>query len=372
MTQKSKEIGHHRDGGDPGDDRSYPPSFRPFRSLRPLRSLMSLASLMSLILMAQTPLLGEQNMKKLTKANLAKARNFIMTQARPLEQSLYRFRFEKGSKEAVLAALKEYQNPDGGFGKALEPDLRAPESSVLATLRGLYLLGTVETSCEHPMMALGLDYLAKTFDQAKAVWRIIPPTAGAHPHAPWWNQEPLDKVFGGFKVIPRAEILAFLYGCNSGAVSPTQRRHLARQVIETVESTPDAELAAGVEGCVRLFESGGLPRELRDRLYSRLLTLIPATVERDSAKWKQYCLKPLWLIRTPDSGFAGLLAESLQRNLDYEIENQSADGSWAPNWSWFGTYPETWPVAEKDWRGVLTVQTLETLQAFGRIEGTDD
>ena len=332
---------------------------------RPL--VASLACLLFLLSLT-TPVHGEGNMKRLSKANLAKAREFVMTQARPLEQALYRFRFEGGSKEAVLAALAQHQNPDGGFGHALEPDLRAPESSVLATLRAMHVLGALQIPADHPVFKQALAYLSASFDDAKGVWRIIPPTAGAHPHAPWWSQEPLEKVFGGFKVIPRAEVLAYLYGSNSAAFSRAQRHDLTRQVIETLESTPDAELAAGVEGCARLYESNGLPADLKERLHKRLVNLVPATVEQDPTKWKQYCLKPLWLVRTPHSPFAPLLADAVQRNLDYEIDDQSADGSWAPNWSWYGTYPETWPAAEKDWRGVLTIQTLETLRAFDRIE----
>ncbi len=34
--------------------------------------------------------------------------------------------------ERVLAVLRTHQNPDGGFGGALEPDLRAPDSHPLA------------------------------------------------------------------------------------------------------------------------------------------------------------------------------------------------------------------------------------------------
>ena len=44
---------------------------------------------------------------------------------------------------AVLATLRAYRNRDGGFGHALEPDVRAPESEPASTLHGLEVLGEI-------------------------------------------------------------------------------------------------------------------------------------------------------------------------------------------------------------------------------------
>ncbi len=315
-----------------------------------------------------TPILAERDVKRLTKADLAKARQFVMGQARPLERALYRFRFERGSTEAVLASLKDFQNPDGGFGKALEPDLRAPESSVLGTIRALQILAALKTPSDHPMIKRAMAYLASTFDESKGVWRIIPPTAGAHPHAPWWNQEQLDKAFGGFLVFPRAEILGYLFTFDDKSFPVNRRLTLLDGLLQVMGNSPDPSAAGAVDSCARLLESGRLPAGYKERLYEKLVPLVPRAVEQNPEKWKQYCLKPIWLVRTPESPFLGIIAQSVERNLDYEIDDQSADGSWTPNWTWFGAYPDVWPIAEKEWRGILTVQTLEALQAFGRIE----
>ncbi len=312
---------------------------------------------------------GERQMKRmLGKARLMQARQFVMTQARPLDRALYQLQFEGGSAEAVLAELRAYQNPDGGFGKALEPDLRAPESSVLATLQAFHVFRALAAPSDHPAVKRALDYLAATFADGAATWRIIPRTAGSHPHAPWWAQETLDKTFGGGRIIPRAEVLAYLWTFAPSSFPLDRRLAVTRALVSDLESASGPDLAAGLEGCARLYECNGLPAEVRQRLHARLVALIPVTVEQDPAKWPQYCLKPLWLARTPESPFAGLLAESIARNLDYEIEQQAADGSWRPNWSWYGSYPETWPAAEREWSGALTVRTLETLRAFGRLE----
>ena len=69
----------------------------------------------------------------LSAAAFARARRFVATKARPLELARLRFHFDSAPAVAVLAELQKFQNADGGFGKALEPDLRASESSALAT-----------------------------------------------------------------------------------------------------------------------------------------------------------------------------------------------------------------------------------------------
>jgi hypothetical protein len=63
--------------------------------------------------------------------NFEKAANFIWQNGRLLERRVFDYAFQNGSKDHILTALKAYQNDDGGFGNALEPDLRAPNSQPL-------------------------------------------------------------------------------------------------------------------------------------------------------------------------------------------------------------------------------------------------
>jgi hypothetical protein len=38
-----------------------------------------------------------------------------------------------------------------------------------------------------------------------------------------------------------------------------------------------------------------------------------------------------------------------------------------PNWSWGGLWPDAWEQAKRDWTGVMTLDNLLKLRAFGRI-----
>ena len=59
---------------------------------------------------------------------LESAETFILNNARLLERNLFAFHFQGGHGQKVLSALLAYQNQDGGFGNALEPDKRTMTS----------------------------------------------------------------------------------------------------------------------------------------------------------------------------------------------------------------------------------------------------
>lgn len=88
----------------------------------------------------------------------------------------------------------------------------------------------------------------------------------------------------------------------------------------------------------------------------------------DPERWDSYCLTPLRAIRTPETIGADLVADMFQKNLDYQIDHQSPEGTWDPVWSWAGSYPEAWAQARLEWRGHLTFESLTQLKMFGRID----
>jgi hypothetical protein len=57
-----------------------------------------------------------------------RARDFVLRNARLLERQRFAHRFDGAPRDGVIAALAAYQNEDGGFGNALEPDKRTPHS----------------------------------------------------------------------------------------------------------------------------------------------------------------------------------------------------------------------------------------------------
>ena len=109
--------------------------------------------------------------KRLNRESFDRARQFLRTQARPLDRAMFEHRFEGAPVECVFDELARFQNDDGGFGHALEPDLRTPTSSALATGIGLRTLKELGCTAEHPMVAGAIRFLLETFDRQTRVYK---------------------------------------------------------------------------------------------------------------------------------------------------------------------------------------------------------
>ena len=302
-------------------------------------------------------------MKQLTQAAFQRAKNFIMNQGRVLDQRRFEFHFESGSADAVLAALSPYQNDDGGFGHSLEPDLRTPVSSAIATTIGFQIFREIQAPASHILVQKGIRYFIDAYDESEQVWHIVPPEVDDAPHAPWWNYESTTESFGRFLVNPRAEILGYLHEFSDGV--PTKLlKTLTVAVLEHLDSLSDAMEMHDVLCCVRLAETEALPNG--DKVWTKL-TQAAQGVARSAEELAGYVLKPLWLVSSPESPLAAGLKHEVEMNLDFEIGQQGEDGSWSPNFSWDDQYPEAWQTAKREWQSRITVDTLKTLKDFGRI-----
>jgi len=305
-------------------------------------------------------------MIKLTKKHFDKAKTSIMNRGRPLEQALCRYYFDGASKEHILVEIGKFQNDDGGFGNALEPDLRASESSALCTTFALDILADLEVSSIEVMIEKSVNYLMRTYDEDKHIWRFIPETTDTSSHAPWWNQDGLEKTFGNFLENPRVKICGYLFHYKE--LTPQDfRNDILNRVLAQMETREDKVSGDTLTCYLRLFECNNLPFEAKDRIYRKLKKMIPVSVETDSGKWGDYCLKPYWVIKSPHSSFLNLIDQAFNENLDYEIRNQDEDGSWKPFWSWGKAYPEDWKIAKQEWSAILTLNLIKVLKAFGRI-----
>ena len=310
-------------------------------------------------------------MKKLTDAQFARARDFLHSQARPFEKTIFELEFEEGSLDAVLSELVKFQNSNGGFGQALEPDMRTPTSSALCTEMGLRYLAKRGIPVDHPMTGAAVKYLLDSFNADTQVWRVVSQDTNNYAHAPWWHDEAgsLARTFDNFLVIPRAGILAAL-NYYAELVPAEWLAAVTEQTVRDIESLEMEQFGGGGDTLVyalRLAETPGLATHLKSRLMSLLREVADIVVTRDPQAWSSYAIPPLKLAPTPSSSVADLLAEDLQIHLDYLIEQQTADGTWEPTWSWGENYPEDWDNARQEWRGILTLDNLISLRAYNRI-----
>ncbi len=302
-------------------------------------------------------------MLTLSQPDQVRAREFLKTQARPLEQALYAYYFEHGPRDAALDRLAAFQNPDGGFGRGLEPDLRLADSSVITTTTALHILKSLAVDATHPLIQGTLRFLRATYQPDQQLWPIIPRNTDDAPHAPWWSYDATQTLAWSLDN-PRPEIAAYLL-----RYAPEDLPDgLLESIVARAEEQPDhVETHDNLLCLVHLAETRLLPGTLQIRLMDKVTRMADATVATDPGAWEGYVLTPLKLCSAPDALLADRFADAIAQQIDGVIAQQGEDGAWSPVWSWGPFYPETWPTAAQEWKGILTLQTLRTLRAFKRL-----
>ncbi|MGA0600452.1 hypothetical protein ACO2Q3_07065 [Caulobacter sp. KR2-114] len=297
---------------------------------------------------------------RLTSDRFAAAQAFMHAQADPLELALWRLSFEGGERQPVLDALAPFQNPDGGFGHGLEPDLSTPASSAIATSVGLRHLRRAGAPAAHPMVAGALRWLAANIEDG--VWPIIDARVDDAPHAPWWAYDSdLAQRWQGFRFNPTAEILAHLYHFRDGAPADLIAAAEAR-MRRTVGEFALIDGAYDLRCAALLAEAPGVPQDLREALSALLLRSV---VRHDAADEHAPALD---LAPRPDSLLAGPLKDQLEPAAAALVDGQTADGGWSPFWDWGFVDEAAWAKAKKTWRGSLTRLAVEALAAHGRVD----
>jgi hypothetical protein len=281
---------------------------------------------------------------------LERAETFIYKNARLIDRHLFAYHFKNGSSEAVISTLLAYQNADGGFGHALEPDIRCPNSQPVPVEHALKILDTV--GFDAPIAQSACDYLLTiTTSQGGVPWLM--PSAHAYPRAPWWNAQENQPA----SLNPTAGLAALLHKNNFQHNWLAPATEFCWKEIATLE--PNEMHTMGVALSFLYHASD------RDRAERELARLIDPFLQSDlvaDINDTGYVRKPLDWAGTPDHPLRKYFkTEDIEANLDVLIADQQEDGGWNITW------PATSPACELEWRGWLTLENLLTLKANGRL-----
>lgn len=280
---------------------------------------------------------------------LAKAQEFTWLHARLLERNLFAYHFANGSKEPVLAALRAYQNEDGGFGNALEPDKRCPDSQPQDVEIALHTLDAID-AIDDSMVTHACDYLA-TITTSKGGVPFALPSVNDYPHAPWWTVDANPPA----SLNPTAALVGLLlkrgvrhpwiktaseFCWREIEVLDSTEFHILMPVITFLEHAPDRERAE---------------RELQ-RIAIRLAQ--PGIIELDPHA-QGYVQKPLDWAPSPHSFCRHLFTNDIiEKHLAALAERQGDDGGWPIAWDPISS------TVESEWRGRVTINALRTLKAY--------
>ncbi|MEA4908466.1 MAG: prenyltransferase/squalene oxidase repeat-containing protein [Anaerolineaceae bacterium] len=281
-----------------------------------------------------------------------RARTFIYSSGRLLERRLFAALFEQGPREAVHTALRAYQNEDGGFGNALEGDLRTPASQPLAVERAWVMLDLID-GFDDPMVGRACDWL-ETVTTPEGGVPFALTTLEGYPHTPWMQGD--DHTAG---LNPTAGLcgLLFKHGVRHAWVDraadycwrtipgfESDFYHDLMPVIDFLEHTPERRDQAQAE---------------LERLRAHVAR--PGVVALDPQA-EGYVKYPLDWAPRPDSFLHSLFDEhTLAVHLDALAARQQPDGGWPINWEALS------PAAEAEWRGWVTIDALCKLRAYGRL-----
>lgn len=312
----------------------------------------------------------------LTREAWDRARAFLLAKARPLERALFRYHFEGGAAGPALEALGAFQNPDGGFGRGLEPDFRLEASSAAATVEAFHVIFEVRAPASSALVRRAIGWVVERFDADAGAWPLVPPEVNAAPHAPWWHWDP-GQPFGRTWGNPGAQLAAALHAYPEGVPDALLAR-VAAIALERLEAREEPVREFEARYYLKLSEHAPA---LRERLLERLLRDAPRAVAVEPEGWGRESFKPFCLVEGPDSPLAPALSDVVLRNLDWELGEQAASGAWEPNWTWFGhawgcdcaeparaEYERGWERAQREWWGRLTLEHLCAYRAFGRVE----
>ncbi|MEU4213504.1 hypothetical protein AB0F13_26575 [Streptomyces sp. NPDC026206] len=295
---------------------------------------------------------------------VARAEHFVWLTARVLEQRRFAYHFLGGSADAVEAALTAYEGDDGGFGHALEPDLRGPVSQPLHTAHALRVLDEIGR-CRDRRVERVCRYLTAVSTQDGALPALHPSLRG-YPAAPWIpvvDDPPSDLLATGPVVglLHRNEVWhAWLFRATDfcwaaiDALGRGARTHPyeVEAAVAFLDGAPDqrrAEVAADRLG-----------RTVREQ---RLAVLDPARaadhpVPEGYAPGEHHF--PHDFARTPGSLARRWFTDAeLARSLEFLAAAQEEDGGWPIRW-------RAWaPGTVLECRPMVTIEALLTLRAHG-------
>ncbi|MFF7309485.1 hypothetical protein [Streptomyces sp. NPDC008137] len=309
--------------------------------------------------MAET---GASTLPPTPHSPVTRAERFVWLTARVLEQRLFAHRFRGAAADPVETALDAYRNEDGGYGHALDPDLRGPVSRPLHTAHALRVLDAV-ARCAGQRVERVCRYLTSVSTPEGAL-PVVHPSGRGYPTAPFVPvvAEPAGDLLATGPVVGllhRNEVWhAWLFRATDfcwQAVENLEKSHpheieAAVTFLDSVPDRPRAEAAADRLG--RLVRAQGL------------VALEPGNLEACPVS-PGYASGghhfPYDYARTPRSlARAWFTDDEMTRSLDHLAARQQEDGGWPVRWRHWA------PAPALEARPIATIEALRTLSAYGR------
>ena len=283
---------------------------------------------------------------------LESAQTFIFSNARLLERRLFACLFKGGDPQRVLSTLRAYQNEDGGFGNALEPDKRTANSQPIDQEFALRVLDDI--GFDTPM-ALQICNFLETITVDGGVPFVLPTVRDA-PRADWWNTDTDDPPAS---INPTASMAGLLHKYNVRHPWLERATDFCWQQIGHSQNPSGNDLL-----CIILFLEHVPDRARAERVFDQISAqLLEGGQITYDPQASGYVFMPLEYAPSPDSLCRRLFEDgTIQTHLEALARRQQADGGWPISW------PAVSPACELEYRGIVTIRALQTLKAYDYLK----
>lgn len=284
---------------------------------------------------------------------------YVLQNARPLELAIYKYFFENESNQAVIDELSTFQNTDGGFGNALEPDFFNPNSSPIATNDAIITLSRVNALDRDSDIVKGIvRYLEShdSFDEDKKRWLFAIDSNKDYPHAIWWEK----KGDGISKFNPSVSLAAFMvcYG---------NRTSLYEEIIK--ESFEYLQTYGDISGddincyllAYELLTSNSINDIVDLNIFKDLLCkAIENCICKDTSKYGvEYVPMPSVIFTGRNIEFiTPEIRPLITAEKDILGKLQMEDGGFDITWKWYTPYAKEYEQARAWWRPRITIEKL--------------
>jgi len=299
---------------------------------------------------------------------LEKAREFVYKNARPIDVARWDFLFENGDGSEVIKYLSSYQNKDGGFGNALEPDCWNKKSTPMQTWAATKIIKEIGLENKsHPLISGILKYLSSgdEFDGHRWHGLNTVQSNSDFPHAPWWSYS--QKEEKGYN--PTASLIGFIlkYADEKSSLHLLACR-LAQEAYGYLKKNFPLESMHETACFVDLYEYmkackiPGLPdlEEFRSLLRQQIKKVI--TYHTDS--WRtEYVCRPSQFISSKKSDFYSGNEEICDFEFGFIKQTQNLDGTWNVPWNW-DAFPAQWSISENWWKSDIIIRNMVYIKAF--------
>ncbi|MER7409230.1 hypothetical protein [Streptomyces cacaoi] len=294
---------------------------------------------------------------------LSRAEHFIWLTARVLEQRRFEYHFLDGDPSTVETALDAYRNTDGGYGHALEPDLRGPVSQPLHTAAAVHVLDSIGRCAGQRVERIG-RYLTAVSTRDGALPAVHPSLRGypAAPFVPVVDSPPSDLLATG-------PVVGTLHRNGVWHAWLFRATDYCWETIERLDKTHPYEVLAAL-AFLEGVPDRSRARAAADRLGAvvreqRLVVTDPARtadfpVPEGYAPGEHHYVTDF--ARTPGALARRWFSDAeMDAGLDHLENRQQDDGGWPVD-------RRTWaPGTEVESRPRVTLDALLTLRAFGRL-----